>query len=399
MTPDPADVAAPWTVVGSVGGGGFAVLDAAGTLSSAAGPRAEPWSLDWWIGADDGWHVPTRGSVRHRLASPGVIETRCKVPSGDAVQRVYAVGGQDDLVVVEIENDSPLPFGVAFGLHGTPLLSFPREPFPLDAPPAPCSAAVHLPVAHRTTLRMAVSLAVGRRRTTAPRSVDVARLPSVSDVERGWRAQIDAGMRVDVPDGVFMHAVDAGRAHLLTFDDGVQPVPAPVTGVAGPSDAALMLSALERWGYESHAAELRPSVASRHRKRVPSYAPDPVAVDAMIREASPTIAWARGAEAHHGARTAEFLLLARELLVSESAEEVQVLPELPESWRGGAVEVHQAPLRGDGHVSFAIRWHDDRPALMWDLHGRPRRITAPALDPSWASTELRGEALLSPARV
>src|SRR3712207_8333250 len=50
--------------------------------------------------------------------------------------------------------------------------------------------------------------------------------------------------------------------------------------------------------------------------------------------------------------------------------------------------------------SFAVRWHGERPALLWELtpHDATTRlsITAPGLDPAWATSELRGEALLGP---
>ena len=81
--------------------------DRSGNLDSPAGPpsirpgsspsTARAWSLDWWIGAEDRWHVPAReAAVRQALVgnSP-VVETRVRVPSGDAVHRVYAARGLD----------------------------------------------------------------------------------------------------------------------------------------------------------------------------------------------------------------------------------------------------------------------------------------------------------------
>jgi hypothetical protein len=66
-------------------------------------------------------------------------------------------------------------------------------------------------------------------------------------------------------------------------------------------------------------------------------------------------------------------------------------------WLGQGLEVHDAPTR-HGRVSFAVRWHGDRPALLWHLEPHPSvdgaRLTAPGLDPTWSTTELRGEALL-----
>ena len=57
----------------------------------------EPWdgspSLDWYVAADDRWHVPSREpAVRQvRLSGTAVVETRVRVPTGDAVQRVFSI--------------------------------------------------------------------------------------------------------------------------------------------------------------------------------------------------------------------------------------------------------------------------------------------------------------------
>jgi hypothetical protein len=66
---------------------------------------------------------------------------------------------------------------------------------------------------------------------------------------------------------------------------------------------------------------------------------------------------------------------------------------------GQGLEVHDAPTH-DGLLSFAVRWHGDRPALLWDLRRRagdtrPVHLTAPGLDPTWSTGETRGDALLA----
>ncbi len=43
-----------------------------------------------------------------------MIETRVRIPDGDAVQRVWSVPDLGGLTVIEVENESPLPFAVAF---------------------------------------------------------------------------------------------------------------------------------------------------------------------------------------------------------------------------------------------------------------------------------------------
>jgi hypothetical protein len=52
-------------------------------------------------------------------------------------------------------------------------------------------------------------------------------------------------------------------------------------------------------------------------------------------------------------------------------------------------------------VSYAVRWHGDRVALLWEVAPHddvtdPLRLTAPGLDPGWSTTDLRGEALIGP---
>ncbi len=106
-------------------------------------------------------------------------------------------------------------------------------------------------------------------------------------------------------------------------------------------------------------------------------------------------------DGHHGWAAAEFLTFVRNLLVREVADgELALCSMLPEAWAGQNLEVHDAPTH-EGLLSFAVRWHGDRPALLWDLRphagraGGPTRLTAPGLDPAWSTREAKGEALLA----
>jgi hypothetical protein len=100
--------------------------------------------------------------------------------------------------------------------------------------------------------------------------------------------------------------------------------------------------------------------------------------------------------------TAAFLSMVRHLLVTERTEagnSLALLTCLPPEWAGQGIEVHDAPT-ASGRLSYAVRWHDDRPALLWELRphpGGPGRVTltAPGLDPRWSSTSAQGEALLA----
>ncbi len=79
---------------------------------------------------------------------------------------------------------------------------------------------------------------------------------------------------------------------------------------------------------------------------------------------------------------------------------LRLVPAMPERWFGQSWEAHEVPTPF-GSCSMAVRWHGDRPALLWELGpvlpGAPVPLMrAPGLDPTWSSTDPRGEALLGP---
>lgn len=91
---------------------------------------------------------------------------------------------------------------------------------------------------------------------------------------------------------------------------------------------------------------------------------------------------------------AGFVLLVHDLLLTEAlAGHVDLLPVLPEGWAGQPIEVHDAVISGGVRLSWAVRWHGPRPALLWEATG-PVRLTASGLDPSFTSDDRRGEVLL-----
>jgi hypothetical protein len=326
-------------------------------------PRLGGWTLDWWIGAEDQWHVPAvapNGRVRQGLvgAAP-VVETAIRVPGGEAVHRAYAVRAPDELVVAEVENRSRVPFAVALALRtretvdvrdettvtvgGEPALLLPRRPSDVAVIPGELAVLV-FPLAHTATLRTAVPLGLVRA------DVRVASLPSADQVANGWALHARGAMRVVLPDDRLQEAYDATCRFLLLL--GVD--------------------------------------------RVPRRATQPWA--SLLAAASPTCTWGDG-PTYDTKAASSFVAAVRDSLVHEQRRTLELLRVVPDAWLGQGVEVHDAPTR-HGALSYALRWHGARPALLWQLDRtrgrRPVTITAPGLDPTWSTTEASGEALLAP---
>ena len=129
-------------------------------------------------------------------------------------------------------------------------------------------------------------------------------------------------------------------------------------------------------------------------------------LDALVAEAGPLTAWSGPGPSgrmvgHDLAASAAFVIALRHQLVSETSDGLALVPVHPDGWYGGGVEVHDLPTEW-GRVSFGIRWHGIRPALLWDLEPHegvgPVVLTVPGLDPTWSTTDQRGEALLGEVR-
>ncbi|HSS08680.1 MAG TPA: hypothetical protein VLL25_02275, partial [Acidimicrobiales bacterium] len=120
----------------------------------------------------------------------------------------------------------------------------------------------------------------------------------------------------------------------------------------------------------------------------------------LLDVASPTWTWSGGAgDGHDAVVGATFCSFVRDLLVREIPGGLALCTMLPHDWRGQSIEVHHAPTQA-GLLSFAVRWHGLRPALLWELRRhRPAEsitLTAPGLDPQWQTDKPAGEALLGP---
>ena len=72
----------------------------------------------------------------------------------------------------------------------------------------------------------------------------------------------------------------------------------------------------------------------------------------------------------------------------------ELLPSgIPSRWLGDNFEVHGIPTGPRSSVSFAVRWHGERPAALWEQQGDVRRLSAPSIDSEWSTDDRSGEVL------
>lgn len=268
-----ADRTPTGTLVGTFGSDTTTFVDSAGLIVG------EGWSLDWWVGADDRWHLPARESaVRQRaVGDVPIVETRLRIPGGDAVARAYGLRSPrregDEWVVAEIENATAIPFAVtlvvrpfvADGLgsigeirieptaggtgrdeahvvlaDGRPVLVLPRRPARFAAGSEIDGDAVTTvasgtagrdPIVARCDRGLAtLALLLPLTHSATIRAVvpvgacepDVAYpaiLPDVDAVEAGWKAH-RRDVRIEFPGTGIGPAFDAARTQLLLASDG-----------------------------------------------------------------------------------------------------------------------------------------------------------------------------------
>lgn len=351
-------------------------------------------SLDWWVAADDRWHTPSaEPTVRQRLVDgTPVVETRVRIPQGDAIHRVYAVADHDGLTVVEVENDSPLPIAVAF--HGMPLLTArPPADVPIEGIDLPAGTVV-LPVGHRSTITVAFAHD-GARTGSLPGG-----LPPAAQVSRGWLTMADRAGRLLVPDESLREAVVRERCQLML--DG------PADGREAPVEHLLGVDQLVRMG--SIADEWVPEVADAVHALV-SFRDDPLlpaAIDAAIRvctvagESRAVVDLGKVSVRLLGGRTPVAtpgvgeLSGVRMLAVLERsiATGADLFPGgIPLAWLGQNFEVYGVPTGPASAVSFALRWHGPRPAVLWEATGAPLVLRSSGAAPGWSTDAATGEAL------
>jgi hypothetical protein len=359
----------------------------------------EPWHdepvLDWHIAADDRWHSPQReAAVRQtRVDGTAVVETRVKIPSGDAVHRVYSVPDAGGLTVVEIENESPLPIAIAFTRDD--LLSVRAPTAPIEGIDLP-SGSVAFPVGHHATLTVALA---HDRRGAGPLP---GGLPPNAGVVRGWLAMVERASRLLLPDPLLCERVVAERCE-LALGGPEHPDDDPVAFLLGVGQLVRMGELAEPWLPDvAHAVEL----AAKRGPHDWALAAALVAADGVFDVAGDTLARKDLAALRNTVRVSTVLPLsapsepsrllswAELRLAQPTAGGVALLPTgLPHGWAGDNFEVYGLPNGAGGTVSYAVRWHGARPAVLWEQTEPTTTITAPLVAPGWSTAETKSETL------
>lgn len=349
--------------------------------------------IAWCVLAEDGLRDPATATTRRQWCDGAVVETAIRVHDGDVVLRTFATR---EALVLEFDNSTSAACAIGLVVDGDPRRVWSRRPVAhwcrsadRDAvfgaiangtthagdPPqeniAGASTGLVWPLAHRATLRVVAgdrprrAPAVSGRRSACVPAEDVG----VDDVRRAWMVHLGRGLRTEIDDRVLQHAVDAARIGLLVR-----------ARTAGGRLAPPIVAALEDWGFDDEAIVAWDRLGIRDRRRLRRCRIDP------------HWAWARLLAAQESGDGVGLLNALRALLVDDKSGGVDLLAGFPPAWLGLGVAAHDVPVRG-GTVSFALRWHAARPALLWEVTG-DLVVRASRLAPGWSSDRNAGEALL-----
>ncbi len=361
----------------------------------------EPWSdgapLDWHVAADDRWHSPqAEAAVRQRrIDGTAVVETRVRIPDGDAVQRIYSVPDRGGLTIIEVENASPLAIAVAF-TRGD-LLSVRPPSAPIEGITLP-AGSVAFPIGHHSTLTVALPHA-----ETGGGALPNG-LPTAAAVVRGWTTTVERASRLLLPDAALAERVIAERCELGLVGPQ-EPEADPVGFLLAVGQLVRMGELAEPWVPDlAHALESAARAAPRDWALAAAIdaADHVLAVAGETRARRDLSGFRSRIQASHalpGAApddAARFIAWVERLLV-DVRDGAQLLPVgVPSGWEGNNFEVYGVPTGATSSVSFAVRWHGARPAVLWEQTtgaDGPVALSSPVVAPHWLTSELTGEAL------
>jgi hypothetical protein len=388
-----------------------------------------------------------RGNVRHRAyAIAGIdefvvveITNNSPVPLGIAL--AIRPRDPDQSLAVEVR-DANLVY-----VAGRVALVLPRQATSVENEPHTYA----YPLPHTATIRFLMPLVPSAREPVLPTSV-----PGAEQVANGWQSHAGQGMRLVLPVPAVQEVIDADRMRLLLRRDVIRDPThvvaldrygfhreaaealASYAGRQGdwPDDGSTLWTLAEHWRLTHDEELLRatiPAVArgattiarlqyaqsfwnvagldaasmllniAREEKAARKAAAMAENFDSELWLANDINDLAvRGLVGAQPQTPAQKLLVMRAQLIRERVERgalgIDLLTVVPDAWLGHGVEVHDAPTH-HGRLSYAVRWHGERPALLWELEpsgGAAVTIRIPGLDPSFAVIGTTGDALLAP---
>lgn len=364
------------------------------------GGDIEPWDgtagLRWYVAADDRWHTPAdEPSTRQRLIDgTPVVETRVRIPGGDAVQRIFATMHRGGMTVIQVTNESSLPIAIAV-TRSDVLSARPPADVPIQGIDLP-NGSVTFPIGHAAT----ATLAIAHHRPTAGVLPDD--LPTAEAVVNGWLSTCERASRLDLPDQTLVESVTAARCAAL-----LDPMPSPDER---PADFLVTLAQLARMGepVDPWLADVAAAAERIFRRgtgtwmehaaiggarQILSLAGEGRAIGDLDRAEA---RWKPAADADRGPASMGDISVVPMVEQMLADRHGALLPGgLARNWAGANFDVHGLPIdtpSGTGSVSYAIRWHGARPAVLWETTG-DIALTSPSLAPDWATTEAAGEAL------
>ena len=461
----------------------------------------ETWTLDLTLAAGARWvAVSAADRVSQVIVGPGVVETTVQTPSGPVVQRVAAgVVDGEPVIIIEVENTGGVAIAAGVvarplrldgrgfigeasadasgitidghhrvrfetvaaavatsdGAAGDLLQQLPNADDGTTSSASKCrsggaQAAAVWPLPHTAILRIVVELV----NVTSPH----AAVPSTSDINRGWEAHLNQGMRVDVDEiDIAKHLSTAGRTVLTMWPD-IADTPSAILAMSEMGfgrdagrlfeqlercdDDGAVLRCLARWsqlGEQHHQLEDLDRILGRLAQAAHAVAKqggtlagatwlddafvtlggrlhqiDQPDVAERVQGFSATVQPVDGAAdllaeltkeidkrgvwpTSQMRNSAQYARAVRALVVEDSGTQVHVIPEMPKLWRGRTLDVFGLPI-ANGSLSFGLRWHGPRPALLWEAILAPEApfaLRAPGIDADFESHERQGETLLA----
>ena len=393
--------------------------------------------LEWAIAADDRWHFPERETSTRQTWVRGtpVSETRVRVPNGDVVQRVWSASLRDGVsaILVEFTNDSPMPLAISLSRED---VVTPRAFHRLDPAQHPWPSqdrgierpAMVIPLGHRTSMRVALV------RSGSIEKDDVDAFPDWEAVVRGWVSITDRASRIDSPeihDGVPVEEIVRARRCEAALDpptmdhrDGMQAirwliahkelVRMGLSQVDVPEVVTVLevlLQQFRRKGVvDSRAADALRSGADM-LGRCDSRALDDfsrallkvVRKKGFVSKDETDVARALASLAHPvRADVVDWMDVSfdlvsateRDIAVWSGMDEVTLVPNgFDFCGLGVNFEAHSVPAGPSHEISLAVRWHGERPAVIWEVDGPSGLLLRSGPDPQWTSVERAGETL------